>query len=191
MTRNKKQALFLVLALAVLGVSLFTLFRKPAPPTAKKEATQTAQAKQPPKPTEQAEADKANEAAQPPQTGTGRNPFAAPPGVAATGQPAATGAPPEPDTSGAVTTQEPPPGPPRPAAVAPPGAAGAQTQPTISLSGIVTGQPSVAVIYYGDQRRYARVGERVGDYRVQTIGRQEVVLVGPTGKLILRMGGRH
>jgi len=182
MTRNKKQLLFLVLALAVLGVSLFGLFRKPAPQTAKKQEKRATQAKEQPKPTEEAQAPDGagSQPASLPQTGAGRNPFAAPPGASATGQPAATSLPPEPSAT-----------PPGAAAAAPPEAAGGQTQPTITLSGIVTGEPSVAVIYYGDQRRYARVGDRVGDYRVQTIGRQEVVLVGPTGKLILRMGGRQ
>ncbi len=191
MTRNKKQLLFLVLALAVLGVSLFSLFRKPAPPTAKAQAKQTPQAKEKPKPTEEAQAP-GGEGSQPvslPSGGASRNPFAAPPGAGTTAQPPATSPPPE--SGGPAAPKPPSAAPPGGATAAPPAAAGGQTQPTISLSGIVTGEPSVAVIYYGDQRRYARVGDRVGDFRVQTIGRQEVVLVGPTGKLILRMGGRQ
>jgi len=64
-------------------------------------------------------------------------------------------------------------------------------RPALSLAGIVAGQPSVAVIYQNGQRHFARTGDRIGDYRVQAIGRQEVVLVGGTGKLILRMGGRQ
>jgi hypothetical protein len=48
----------------------------------------------------------------------------------------------------------------------------------------------MAVIREDDQRHFVRVGDRIGDrYRVSAIGRQEVVLVGGGGKLVLRLRG--
>ncbi len=182
MNRQTREIGLLVIALLVLGFSLFTMLRRSSPPAAREQPKPAVQADRQDR---QAAKDKADqEQAGALAEGEVRNPFAAPPDAPAEAAPEAVSAPPE----------TPQPADSKPAAEAAPGAEAApegEKEPTISLAGIVTGQPSVAVIYQGDQRRYARVGDQVGDYRVQSIGRQEVVLVGPTGKLILRMGGRQ
>ncbi len=181
MNRQTREIGLLAIALLVLGFSLFTMLRRSAPPAPKQQ----------PKPTTQADRQARKEAkteANEEESGTPvkakvRNPFAAPPGAApAEGAPPTAPQPAEnpPAAEGASGTAE-------GGEAAPEG----EQEPTIRLSGIVVGQPSVAVIYQGDQRRYARVGDQIGDYRVQSIEHQEVVLVGPTGKLILRMGGRQ
>jgi len=197
MTRHRKEAIVLVLAAVILGVSVFSLIRKPTPRSAKQETKTAAQVEQKGQAQEAAAGAVGGgeeTAALAGAAGT-RNPFAAPSGAAGAvgasvpgpGPAVSAGQEPGPGTTGpprpapAVSGPTPPPA---------PGEGGAGPA-TITLTGIVTGQPSVAVIYHGDQRRYARVGDRIGDYRVQSIGRQEVVLVGPTGKLILRMGGRQ
>ena len=181
MTRHKKEIAVLVVALVILGVSLFTMMRRNAPRPATEQAKAPSETAKPRQPAEAGPEEAGGPASQ--EGASSRDPFAALPGA-----PEGPSAPPEetPGTAG----QEPGVKPPAPPAGAE-GAPGEAAKPDITLTGIITGQPSVAVIYHGDQRRYARVGDRIGDYRVQTIGRQEVVLVGPTGKLILRMGGRQ
>jgi len=190
MTRHKKEIALFLAALAVLGISLFSMMRKSTPPPAKKQTPPAAQA--PGTATQQAQAGEEVPEGPLPETGSAsRNPFAALAG-APPGPPSASGEAAGPE--GQEPAAKPPAAPSGTlgASPAPPrGLPGEGATPTITLTGIITGQPSVAVIYHGDQRRYARVGDRIGDYRVQTIGRQEVVLVGPTGKLILRMGGRQ
>jgi len=79
------------------------------------------------------------------------------------------------------------------AAVQPAGVAAAPPPPDKpSLSGIVVddaGKPT-AVIHEGDQRYFAKAGDTVaGKYRVQSIGRQQVVLVAGRERLTLKMGG--
>jgi hypothetical protein len=190
MNRHKKEIALLLAALAVLGISLFSMMRKSTPPPAKKETPPDAQAAG--TAAQQARAAEEEPEGPLPQTGSAsRNPFEAVAG-APPGPPSASG------EAAGPEGQQPAARPPAAPAgalgaspAAPQGIPGEEATPTITLTGIITGQPSVAVIYHGDQRRYARVGDRIGDYRVQTIGRQEVVLVGPTGKLILRMGGRQ
>ena len=62
----------------------------------------------------------------------------------------------------------------------------------LTLTGIVDGKQTVAILRQNDQRYFVKVGDLVGDgYRVQSIGRQQVVLAGQQGKVILRMGGRQ
>jgi len=72
-------------------------------------------------------------------------------------------------------------------------AEGGEAQASVlSLTGIVAGKPAVAIIREDGQRYFVKVGDQVGDrYRVQAIGRQEVVLAGQQGKVTLRMGGRQ
>jgi hypothetical protein len=57
----------------------------------------------------------------------------------------------------------------------------------ISLAGITMGEHPMAILRLGDQRWYAKAGDQVGGYRVQSIGREEVVLAGPDGTLVLRL----
>jgi hypothetical protein len=63
---------------------------------------------------------------------------------------------------------------------------------SLTLTGIVEGKSDVAILRQGDQRLFVKVGDSIGGgYRVQSIGNQQVVLAGPQGTVILRMGGRQ
>jgi hypothetical protein len=62
---------------------------------------------------------------------------------------------------------------------------------SLVLTGTVVGKQTLAVIRENDQRYFVGVGEQIGDrYRVKQIGRNQVVLSGPEGTVILRMGGQ-
>jgi hypothetical protein len=63
---------------------------------------------------------------------------------------------------------------------------------SLTLTGIIDGKQSVAILRQDDQRFFVKAGDLVGEgYRVQSIGRQQVVLAGQQGNVILRMGGRQ
>ena len=63
---------------------------------------------------------------------------------------------------------------------------------SLTLTGIIDGRQTVAILRQNDQRYFVKVGDFIGDgYRVQSIGNQQVVLAGQQGKVILRMGGRQ
>jgi hypothetical protein len=181
MEGRRKEIILLVLAVVALVVALFTFRGKPSPPPAAPgpEPTETAKVTEPERAT----------GAQAPRAGEGisggeeseatagqreaRNPFSAP-GV-------------EPEAGPEVAPPtEVPEGPPE-------GTAGGEGPKTaLTLTGIVAGTPTVAILRQNDQRYFVEVGEYVGEgYRVAAIGRQEVVLAGPEGKITLRMGGRQ
>jgi hypothetical protein len=63
-------------------------------------------------------------------------------------------------------------------------------QTGLTLAGIVTGPPTIAVIRYEGKPYYVKVGESVADvYRVEAIrGGNEVVLAGQQGTVVLRTG---
>jgi hypothetical protein len=183
MQNRGKETLLLVLALVALGVALFTFRGKhtptapPAKPTAQQEQVQTEVARAAPGQgaTEQAPGGEGEATAAGATGGASRNPFAAPHAPTAVPGPA--------DAAGAVEDE----------GHAPPTAEPAPVpDKALTLTGIVEGKPAVAIIRQEDQRYFVRVGDQVGEqYRVKAIGRQEVALVGPEGKVILRMGGRQ
>ena len=63
-------------------------------------------------------------------------------------------------------------------------------QTGLTLEGIVTGPPTVAVIRHEGKPYFVKVGESVADlYRVEAIrGGREVVLAGQQGTVVLRTG---
>jgi hypothetical protein len=184
MRSRGKDILLLVVALVALVVAVYTFRSKPKPaPAAPVQAAPEQAAAQEESATTPEEAEQ--EPGEEPGP-TDRNPFSAP-GAA----PAVT------DRTG-VTSEEGPTTPgeaPGEAATAlQPGSEPASGGPTaaLSLTGIVAGRPAVAIIREDGQRYFVKVGDQVGDrYRVQAIGHQDVVLAGPQGKVILRMGGRQ
>lgn len=199
MPRRGKEIAFLVLAVLALVVAVMTFRGKPGrsvAPTAKPaggKATQPSGA--PEKAREVAQAKEGSVKSAGPAT---RNPFTAPGGTPETALapppsgPAeeasaeSTGRPAARPGGGVTILQGPAPGPARPGGPAP----GEPGAPKLTLTGVIAGQPSMAVIREDDQRHFVRVGDRIGDrYRVSAIGRQEVVLVGGGGKLVLRLRG--
>jgi hypothetical protein len=196
MPRRGKEIAFLLLAVVALAVAVTTFRGKPAAKKpAKKPPTAAQKAKPSGKAGEKVQAEGAPGSPAGPAT---RNPFVAPGGTPE----AALAPPPTPTGSEAAKAES------GPAATGPgaavtvlqspgssgpkPGLAGPEglKEAKLTLTGIIAGQPSMAVIREDDQRHFVRVGDRVGDsYRVSAIGRQEVVLVGGAGKLILRLRG--
>jgi len=187
MGSRRKEILLLVLALAALGIALYTFRGKPAPPP----AGGTVVASQPgPAPAQEkagasaagqegGEQAEATEEGSPENAGGGqqRNPFSTP-GAPVAGS--AEGAP-EAGAEGAA---------PEPAAGPDQGDSGGQM--SLTLTGIIDGRQTVAILRQNDQRYFVKVGDLIGDgYRVQSIGNQQVVLAGQQGKVILRMGGRQ
>ena len=177
--RNRgKDILLLVVALVALVVAVYTFRPKPKPaPAAPVQAPEQAAAQESATTAEEAEQEPGEEAGP-----TDRNPFSAPgaaPAVSVT------------SGEGPTTTGE---APGEAATALQPGSEPASGGPTtaLSLTGIVAGKPAVAIIREDGQRYFVKVGDSVADrYRVQAIGQHEVVLAGPQGKLILRMGGRQ
>jgi len=174
MQNRGKEILLLVLALAALGVALFTFRGKPSPtaPPAEPTAAQGESEREVAAAPASGEPDRLTAAGAAPEGN--RNPFAAPGTVPVAPEPGA-----EPSAAGpetAAPTTEPTPA----------------SDKALTLTGIVEGKPAVAIIRQEDQRYFVRAGDQVGDhYRVQAIGRHQVTLVGPEGKVILRMGGRQ
>jgi hypothetical protein len=175
MEGRRKEIILLVLAVAALGIALYT-FRgnKPAPaPAPVPAATAPGAARDEAAPGARGEqaATGAAQGTEGDASAAARNPFSTPGGVEAA-----------PDVGGdSETMVEPPPD-------TAPGEGGA----SLTLTGIVDGKQSVAILRQDDQRFFVKVGDLVGEgYRVQSIGSQQVVLVGQQGKVILRMGGRQ
>jgi hypothetical protein len=165
MEGRRKEVLLLVVAACALAVALITfLGRSGPPPPPPPPASERAAAG--PNEQEQADAEEAEGA----EGESNRNPFS--PGDV-------------------EATSDLPPSDPGPGSDLPP------TPPdpmggSLKLTGIVVGKPSVAIIHEDGERYFVRVGEQIGDaYRVQQIGRQQVVLVGQEGTVTLRMGGRQ
>lgn len=201
MEGRRKEVLLLALAVAALGLALYTFRSKPAPTAAPapaagtQEATKTGTESGGPSAAgtegeEQVKATPGTAAA-----GEQRNPFAAPGGAAGSAaMPAGTQKPTtakaQASAAAAATGVEPPPGP-QPGAPAQPTPEQPE-KPSLTLTGIVNGKPNVAILRQDDQRYFVKVGDTVGgNYRVQSIGSQQVVLSGQQGKVILKMGGRQ
>jgi len=203
MTRRGKDVLLLVLAVVALVVALYTFRHKPAPaPAPQAQATAASAAgKEKAKGGEATESPGATQTAS--ATGAPRNPFAGPgpEGVVAASTPEVKPVGPAPagpkvsEGKGEPVPSIPPTPAPAAASMPPlPGAgqtAGPRPEQGLTLTGIVRGRRTMAVIREGEKRYYAVVGDRIGDYRVQTIGQREVVLADREGKVILRMGGRQ
>lgn len=171
-----KEIFLLVLALGALGLALYTFRGKPASVPA------------PSGPAAPAAEEAGEEVAETPEGGTaategseqasaaGTDPFSLPGAVSGggTGEAGAGGA--------TQVPVEPPPG----EIERPP------IQTGLTLTGIVTGPPSLAVIRHEGNRYYVKVGESVADaYRVESIkggSESEVVLAGPQGTVVLRTG---
>lgn len=182
MEGRRKEIILLVLAVVALGVALLTFRGQPAAPPAPAPETETAQAPDSEKPeapaaeaereTPAAEGESEEQAAPSEGEAASRNPFSTP-----GASPAATGETQE-GTDEPATAEQPP--------------AGGDGEQALALTGIVAGTPTVAILRQGDQPYFVRVGDHVGEaYRVQAIGHQKVVLAGPGGEMVLRMGGRQ
>jgi hypothetical protein len=171
-----KEIILLVLALCALGLALYMFRGKPAPaptpsgPATPAPATEAAGQEVAAATEEGAATEGGAEAA---SAGGVRNPFSTP-GAAPGPEPT--------ETAGASTPTpvEPPPG----VTERPPVETG------LTLEGIVTGPPTVAVIRHGGKPYFVKVGESVADlYRVEAIrGGREVVLAGQQGTVVLRTG---
>ena len=168
MEGRRKEVVLLIVAACALAVALITFLGRSNPPPAP-----------PPAPAAPAQAgveegDGSDEGSGG-RTGSGqedtnRNPFTAPDAVPAepTGE-SDVGPGPEADIEGE-----------------------APVATSLTLTGIIAGRPSIACIREDGQRYYVSVGEQIGErYRVQKIGRGQVVLTGQEGRVILRMGGRQ
>jgi len=188
MEGRRKEVLLLVLAVVALGIALYSFRGKPAPPPqggtpvasepgaapAEGNADKSAVTQEGEQQAEGSEEGSSEAAA----GGAQRNPFSAPGASAAVGSDVA----PEAGAEGSAATE--------------PGMGPEQAEPGgemgLTLTGIVEGKQTVAILRQNDQRYFVKVGDLVGDgYRVQSIGRQQVVLAGQQGKVILRMGGRQ
>jgi len=175
-----KEIFLLVLALGALGLALYTFRGKPAPAPA------------PSGPAAPAAEEAGEEVAEAPEGGTaateggehasaaGTDPFSLP-GAASGAGAAGTGGAGEAGAGGATEIpMEPPPG----QIEQPP------IQTGLTLAGVVTGPPTIAVIRHEGKPYYVKVGESVADlYRVEAIrGGNEVVLAGRQGTVVLRTG---
>ena len=185
-----KEILLLVLALAALGIALFTFRGKPTPaPAPTAAAAPSRQASLP----DAAEASASGQEQGGEQQGAGdtgseggearRNPFSAPGGpVATTDSEPGEGT----DATAAEEIAE---------TVVPASALEEPGLPqkALTLTGVVLGRTTVAIIRQDDQRFFVKVGDQVDRYRVRAIGSREVVLsvAGQEGNVILRMGGRQ
>jgi hypothetical protein len=202
-SRNKRDIVFLVIAIAIFIGSIF--FVRSRSTTASAPATPvpagTRAAAQPTAPS--APVKPVVVARRPPLPPTGRNPFALPPGAPKVAPPKATPVMPAAAAAPVAVAVAPAPVPApvaMPAAMPPLGAqmmpAGTAAAPSApagpTLSGIVGGSSRTltAIIRVGSKRYYVKQGDAMaGGYTVQSIGGQKVVLVGTQGKLILKMGG--
>jgi hypothetical protein len=168
MEGRRKEVVLLIVAACALAVALITFLGRSGPPPPPPAAPVA------PAPSDGDEGNGGDE--QPgSKTGSGeedtsRNPFTAPDAVPA--DPAGesdVGSGPETDIEGQVPVAT-----------------------SLTLTGIIAGRPSIACIREDGQRYYVSVGEQIGErYRVQQIGRGQVILTGQEGRVILRMGGRQ
>lgn len=77
------------------------------------------------------------------------------------------------------------------AGVIQPTAVKAPVDPPLRLTGVIYGNPSMAIIRKGDKRYFVRPGDPVGSrYVVQTISHRRVVLASSQGTLSLDLTGR-
>lgn len=179
MEGRRKEVILLVLALAALGLALYTFRAKPtpAPPAGPAVAAQPAPAPEPTRPQVPGLARAGQEQAGLTEPAAGanagdvqRNPFSAP-----GGSPGPMAPPPQSGPAGPEDSDMP-----------------EWADGSLTLTGIVEGKPDVAILRQGDQRLFVKVGDPIGGgHRVQSIGNHQVVLAGPQGTVILRMGGRQ
>lgn len=197
MGTRRKEILLLVLAVLMLGVAVWTFRPKPAPaPVATAAAPGAAKPSEGPaagaKPGEQGGAKQEGATEEGAQEGSAakgapRNPFTAPGAPTASAAPSGKGA--EPASGQPEAGAAGPPSAGEPTAAAQPEG---QQKSAMTLTGILSGRPTMAILRQNDQRYFVKVGDVVGDgYRVEAISSQQVVLAGQQGKLILRMGGRQ
>jgi hypothetical protein len=212
MDKRRKELIFLGAGLLVLLAALYFTFK---PSTRAAQAVPQSQAAAPATesaaPTAAAPSAQISPAPAPllaseSATSAGRNPFA--PAVSNQAAAAPQGAPPPmmtamarplppiqpmplrlfgPDASAAAPTApaSPQPGVSTPAAAAPP------AEPPLSLTGVIYGDPSMAIIRKGSQRYYVRPGDPVGGrYIVRSISNRRVVLASSQGTLSLDLSGR-
>jgi hypothetical protein len=201
MEGRRKEVMLLILAVVALGVAVWTFRGKPAPPPpaavakADGEAKPGDDGKQAQDTTPEAPVGQGSQAggvtAGAAPAGQQRNPFATPgggEGAPVAAAPSGAAKPPageQPAATGPIT------GPGQPVTGTPPLPEGSEGS-KLTLSGVVEGKPTVAILRQDDKRFFVKVGDQVGDgYRVQSIRGQQVVLVSAQGKLVLRMGGRQ
>ena len=169
MDKRAKEGMFLVIGLLALALALYVTFYRTVPKSA---VPPTAKAQVPAK--EPAPTPEAPTIPVGPGSPPGRNPFVGS-AQAAPGQPA-------PGAPAAPTPPGQPPGQAAPPPTAPP-------QEPLALLGIITGNPTVAVIRSGEKRYIVKPGDRVGaNYVVRSIGAGRVVLSSPQGQLTLKLG---
>jgi hypothetical protein len=205
MDKRRKELLFLGAGLAVLLLALYFTFKPSAP-----AARATTQAPQPaavpaqqPQPAARIQASAAPVPMSESATREGRNPFA--PSVSTTAAAAPVGSPPPITTAMAPPPSLPPlrpiglelfpnssgaesgPGP----SVITPGAPGPPAEAPLRLTGVIYGNPSIAIIRKGEQRYFVRPGDPVGSrYVVHSIEHRRVVLASSQGTLSLDLTGR-
>lgn len=197
MDKRRKELLFLGAGLAILLVALYSTF-KPATRTATAQppagAAPAATAQAAAQPSAQIQPSGAPIPMSEGGTTDGRNPFRP---VIAT-QPAA---PPPPTMIAALSTRPLPPIEPMPLQLfgpgggSPPGPSvltpGPPAEPPWHLTGVIYGDPSMAIIRKGARRYFVRPGDPVGGrYVVQSISHRRVVLVSDEGTLQLDLTGR-
>jgi hypothetical protein len=72
-----------------------------------------------------------------------------------------------------------------------PGTPAPPAEPPLRLTGVIYGDPSMAIIRKGSQRYFVRPGDPVGSrYVVQSISQRRVVLATSQGTLSLDLTGR-
>ena len=206
MDKRRKELLFLAAGLAILLVALYSTF-KPATRTATAQppagATPAATAQAAAEPSAQIQPSGAPIPMSEGGTTDGRNPFrpviatqpAAPPGSAP---------PPPPTMIAALSTRPLPPiepmplqlfgpgggSPPGPSVLTP-GPQAPPAEPAWHLTGVIYGDPSMAIIRKGAKRYFVRPGDPVGGrYVVQSISHRRVVLASDEGTLQLDLTGR-
>ena len=206
MDKRRKELLFLAIGLVVLLAALYLTFKpsaRPAQATTRPPTAPVAAAA--PTAASQASANVEPSAAPIPMseggTTEGRNPFK--PAMAALPAAAPQTSPPPMFTSPRVAPlppiqpvslelfrpggQEPMPG-----VISPtPAASGPPAEPPLRLTGVIYGDPSIAIIRKGDKRYFVRPGDPVGNrYVVQSISHRQVVLASNQGTLSLELTGR-
>jgi len=202
MDKRRKELLFLGAGLAVLLVALYFTFKpgtRAAQATTKPPAALAPNATASAQPSAQIEASAAPIPGGESATTPGRNPFT--PVVWA--QPAAPPHSAPPPMMTALETKPLPPIQPMPLQLFPPsegasapgisapGPAAPPAEAPLRLTGVIYGQPSMAILRKGDRRYFVRPGDPVGGrYVVQSISQRRVVLAGSQGTLSLDLTGR-
>jgi hypothetical protein len=202
MDKRRKELLFLGAGLAVLLLALYFTF-KPSTPAARATTQPPQPAAAPveqPQPSAEIQASAMPVPMSASGTREGRNPFAPSVSTTAAAAPVGSGPP-------ITTAMAPPPslpllrpiglelfpnssGPesgPGPSVITP-AAPGPPAEAPLRLTGVIYGNPSIAIIRKGEQRYFVRPGDPVGSrYVVQSIEHRRVVLVGAQGLAPLQL----